>query len=224
MISLGQNDERLRGLLTRMIADIGHAPNEDQLASEAGTTVESVRASLRRLADAHALLLHPNSTRPWAVHPFALAPGSCWVSTPRKGYWANCLYCGLGIAAALKCDAVITTRLGGEEETAKYEVRDGKVSPTDHLFHLSTPAARWWDNVIFACSTFQPFRTERDIDAWCVAHDLPRGAVMGIPQLWRFVQDWYGSYINQPWHKRTATEVREIFHRHDLNGTFWSVE
>ncbi|MEO5821639.1 MAG: hypothetical protein ABIT71_14150 [Vicinamibacteraceae bacterium] len=46
---------------------------------------------LRRLQDAHALQLHPLGCRPWVVHPFALAPGSCWVQTPRIGYWAQCL-------------------------------------------------------------------------------------------------------------------------------------
>ena len=172
---LDEHDTGLRGALTRAIAKLGYAPDENRLASDSGMTVEEVRTRLRRLADAHALLLHPGSTRPWAVHPFALGPASCWVQTAAKGYWANCLYCGLGIAAALKCDAAITTRFGGEEESVRYEIRNDMVALADYYFHLSTPPARWWDNVIFACSTFQPFRAQRDIDAWCAAHDLPRG-------------------------------------------------
>ncbi len=79
-------------------------------------------------------------------------------------------------------------------------------------------------NVIFACSTFQPFRSERDIDIWCARHDLPRGAVMGIPELAAFAADWYGDYVALPWHKRSAAEVRAIFERHHLAGSFWSLE
>ena len=222
--TLNEIDERLRGTLTRIIAALGHAPSEDRLAADADMTVEEVRERLQRLADAHALLLHPGTTRPWAVHPFALAPGSCWVRTPAKGYWANCLYCALGIAAALRCDAVITTRLGGEEETVRYEVSSEGVMPCENLFHLSTPPARWWDNVIFSCSTFQPFRSDRDIDTWCTAHDLPRGAVLTIPQLWGFARDWYGGYVHEPWRKRTAAEIREVFARHGLTGPFWDID
>ena len=223
MPRVSSEDETVRGELTRLIARLGHAPSLEQLAARVGRSAGEAATHLQRLADAHALVLHPGSVRPWVVHPFALAPGSCWVQTPEKGYWANCLYCALGIAAALKCDAVITTRYGGEAETVRYEVAGGEVHPAHDLFHLSTPPARWWDNVVFACSTFQPFRTESDIDAWCMAHDLPRGAVMSIPQLWAFAHEWYGAYVDQPWHKRSAEEVRDVFQRHGLTGPFWSV-
>ena len=74
---------------------------------------------------AHALLLHPGTSRPWVVHPFALSPGSCWVQTNDTGYWANCLYCACGIAAALECDATIHTRYGGEAQPVVYQVRNG---------------------------------------------------------------------------------------------------
>jgi Alkylmercury lyase len=221
---LEPKDEQVRGTLTRLIAELGHAPAETHLAEATGLGVDDLRVRLLRLADAHALLLHPGTTRPWAVHPFALAPGSCWVSTHGgKGYWANCLYCALGIAAALRCDATVITRLGGEEETARYEVKRGEMAPSDHVFHLSTPPARWWDNVVCACSTFQPFRREEDIADWCARHDLPRGAVLTIPQLWRFAQDWYGSYLSEPWRKRSAAEVSQIFGRNGLTGAFWSL-
>jgi hypothetical protein len=222
MGDLAAHDEAVRGALTRAIAALGHAPDESALASELDLDIEELHASLRRLADANALMLHPGTTKPWAVHPFALAPGSCWVRTPARGYWANCLYCAIGIAAALKCEAEITTRLGGEAETVTYRVTDSAITPEKHVFHLSTPPARWWDNVIFACSSFQPFRGEADIDHWCQAHALPRGAVMTLPQLRAFASDWYGGYVDRPWRKRSASEVSRLFARHGLTGPFWS--
>ena len=216
-------DQDLRGLLTRMIAESGHAPSLRQLAEAAGADPESVEQSLRRLHDTHSLLLHPHCCQPWVVHPFALAPGSCWVETPARGYWANCLYCALGIAAATGEDATIVTRLGGEAETATYRVRDGRLRDTEGVFHLSTPVARWWDNVVFACASFQPFHSEDDIDPWCERHGLPRGATMTLDALWRFASDWYGDYLHAPWRKRCPDEVRVLFARHGLTGPFWDV-
>jgi hypothetical protein len=223
-MQLQRVDEDLRGSLTKLIANLGHAPSLQHLSEVSHLTPDAVNASLERLAVAHALLLHPNSFRPWVVHPFALSPGSCWVQSGSKGYWANCLYCALGILAALHSDGLITTRLGGEDETVQFRVVSGELQAPDVLFHLSTPVARWWDNVIYACSSFQPLRSEADVDAWCDRHDLPKGAILTMPQLWRFASDWYGNYLRGPWRKRTNDDIRELFARHELTGSFWSLE
>jgi hypothetical protein len=244
--------EQLRGALTRRIAATGAAPTIDELAALIGATPAEVEQRLRALHDRHALLLHPHKCEPWVVHPFALAPGSCWVQTTVRdatvrevtmgevtmsdaserlvaaaigdgGYWANCLYCAFGIAAALRRDAVITTRLGGEAESVRYVITDGEPDRRDDVFHLSTPAARWWDNVIFACSSFQPFASEADIDSWCARHHLPRGAVLPIPKLWAFARDWYGGYVHDPWRLRTKDQAMAIMTRHGLTGPFWTL-
>ena len=218
---LSTEDQRLRGTLTRMIAELGHAPTSSELARRQGGTIAEVEAGLRRLHDAHALLLHPGTSRPWVVHPFALSPASCWVETKERGYWASCLYCAFGIAAALDSDATITTRIGGEAETVRYRIRDGAPEGTTDVFHLSTPAAEWWDNVIHACASFQPFQREADIERWCARHALPKGAVLDIPALWAFARDWYGSYLREPWRKRSPEDVRALLARHGLTSAFW---
>jgi len=220
---LEEIDHEVRGALTRKIAVLGHAPTNAALAGEMGRTIAEVEASFGRLQAAHALLLHPHACRPWVVHPFALSAGSCWVQTPTLGYWANCLYCAFGIAASLRSDAVISTRRGGEATPATYEIRGGSPAATTDIFHLSTPPAGWWDNVIFACASFQPFEAQADIDAWCRRHALPRGAVLNIPALWDFARDWYGNYLQKPWRKRTNEEARALFMRHGLVGPFWEI-
>ena len=222
-MALEPQDERVRGELTRLIARLGHAPSLAELAATAGLSPEETEVSLQRLHDAHSLLLHPGTTRPWVVHPFALSAGGCWVETPGRGYWANCLYCGFGIVQALACEAVVTVRYGGEGRTAQYRVGPGAGPESDDVFHLSTPVRHWWDNVIAACASFQPFVSEGEVDAWCARHDLPRGAVLSMPQLWRFAGDWYGGYVREPWKKRTAGQIREVFERNGLTGDFWRV-
>ena len=228
MTELSLSDQDLRGLLTRTIAERGHAPTNAELAIAAGVDERAVEQSLRRLHETHSLLLHPHKCEPWVVHPFALSAGNCWVDIgehmgPERGYWANCLYCAFGIVAATGHNAVITTRYGGERITTGFSIFDGRLSDPRGVFHLSTPAAQWWDNVIFACASFQPFQREEDIDPWCERHALPRGAVMDLETLWRFASDWYGSYVREPWRKRSADEVRALFARHGLTGKFWRI-
>ena len=223
MTRLSLFDQDLRGLLTRMIAERGHSPSNAELAEAAGADLAAVEAALRNLHDSHSLQLHPHVCRPWVVHPFALTAGGCWVETAQRGYWANCLYCGLGIAATLGTDATLTARLGGEGETRRWRVESGALRDTDGVFHLSIPVAHWWDNVIAACASFQPFADEGDIDPWCRRHDMARGAVFTMDALWRFASDWYGSYLRGPWRKRSAEDVRAWFARHGLTGPFWVI-
>lgn len=220
---LSKEDQDLRGELTRAIAELCRSPSLAALAASTGRTEAEVEASLRRLHSAHALLLHPDGRTPWVVHPFALSPGSCWVESGGRGWWANCLYCAFGIAAALGRDAVVHTRLGGEREAVEIRVTGGRVTPGDLVFHPSTPARRWWDNVIHACASFQPFRDEAEVEAWCARHGQPRGAVMTMPALWSFASDWYGGYLRTPWRKRSREEALALFERHGLSGGFWSL-
>jgi len=223
MAELSLADQDLRGLLTRMIAERGHAPGLTELAEAAGLSEDETSSSLRRLHEAHALLLHPHGCEPWAVHPFALSPGSCWVETAERGYWANCLYCALGIAAALRGDARITTRFGGESETRVFRVEAGALIDTEGVFHLSTPVRLWWANVIHACASFQPFASEADVGPWCERHAIPRGEVMTLDALWRLASDWYGGCLDEPWRKRSVGEVQTLFEGHGFTGPFWQV-
>lgn len=216
--------ERVRSHLTKQIADRGHAPSNDELATSVGCSVEQVEEALVALHATHSLLLHPHKIEPWVVHPFALYPASCWVQTEGRGYWATCLYCAFGIAAALKSDADIFTRFGGEGTQCIVRVRDQDVLEKGLVFHLSTPISQWWDNVIHACASFQPFHNEDEVDNWCQRHAMPKGAIVPLPQMWRFASAWYGDYISQPWRKRNLQEIREVLESNNLRGPFWNIE
>lgn len=214
---------KVRGELTRSIAELQHAPSNEELAARVGCTVGECESALSALADAHALLLHPGTRKPWVVHPFALSPGSCWIEIDGKGWWANCLYCAFGIASAVGGNADIFTRLGGERDHLHVRIRARALQDQDLLFHLSTPPRFWWDNVIHACSSFQPFNSEADIDRWCERHALPKGAVVPLSKMWDFSRDWYGEYISQPWRKRSNDEIQQVFDRHGFTSPFWSM-
>ncbi|WP_158291559.1 organomercurial lyase [Marinicauda algicola] len=127
----------------------------------------------------------------------------------------------MGIAAALDENADIHTRIGGEQEAIVVHIRDGEVQEEDLLFHLSTPVREWWDNVIHACATFQPFHSEAEIEDWCARHGSPRGAVVPLPRLWRFASEWYGNYLEEPWRKRSPAEAEALFAKYGFEGEFW---
>ena len=93
----------------------------------------------------------------------------------------------------------------------------------DLVFHLSTPIREWWDNVIHACASFQPFHKQEDVDRWCERHDVKKGAVVPLQQMWHFASAWYGDYVSKPWRKRSAQEIKDVLQAHGLVGDLWSI-
>src|SRR5262245_58373583 len=103
--------ERVHYLHTTYVTERGYPPAVDPLARLAGCSAAEAGRALTQLSDMHGVILEPGSTRVWSLHPFALTPTSFWVSTDDgRGWWANCAWCALGVAAALKRDVTISTR------------------------------------------------------------------------------------------------------------------
>ena len=205
------------------IAARGHAPTVSELAAAAGVPAARVEESFLRLSEGHGLVLQPGSTEVWIAHPFSLSPTATWVAaSDGRGWWAPCLWCATGIAALVDPRAAIHTRVAGEVEPLIIEL--GDVAPSDPLLvHFALPPHRAWDNVVHHCAMVLPFRAERDIDAWCERHRLPRGEAVPIARVAALGRLWYGRHLDRDWHKWTGAEAEQIFERVGLTGEHWRV-
>lgn len=209
-------------ILTEII-ESGHAPDTRRLASLLSTSDDEIDASLRRLHENHGLLLHPDSTRIWVIHPFSLWPTAFWVSAEGRHWWGNCAWCSLGICALLDTYANITTTLGGEHEQTVIRIRRGEVLEGNLVVHFPLPVAKAWDNVIYFCGTVLVFQSEADVDKWCERHAIAKGAVVPIRQVWQLAKVWYGNHLNPEWVKWTAAEAQAIFESVGLTGEHWAI-
>ncbi|HEX8243417.1 MAG TPA: organomercurial lyase, partial [Longimicrobium sp.] len=158
------------------VVEQGHAPDVPTLAARVGESERAVTDSLRRLHEGHGLVLHPGSeTRIWVVHPFALTPTTFWVEKEGRGWWGNCAWCSLGIAALLGGTVTIRTRAGGERDDLVIRVEDGRVEPASLVVHFSRPVARAWENVHYYCATVLAFSSQADVGPWCERRGIDRG-------------------------------------------------
>jgi hypothetical protein len=66
--------EKLHYLLTRHIIDTGHAPSLAKLAELAELPEARTEALLKTLDQMHGVILVPNLSHIWSLHPFALNP------------------------------------------------------------------------------------------------------------------------------------------------------
>ena len=142
-------DLEIRNGIYQRYVETGRAPRVDDVAHDHALTGEETELVLRRLHDAHALVLEPGRLEILMLNPFSCVPTPYRVHAAGRWWYANCGWDAFGIAAALAVDAHISTSCPDCAEPIEIDVRDGRPVPDEHVFHVLLPAARWWDDIVF---------------------------------------------------------------------------
>lgn len=212
---------KIRYQVNRFIFENGYAPSVGHLAQLLNLDKKEIQNGLTSLADNHAIVLHPNSFDIWVAHPFALFPTLFWVKTSARQWWGNCPWCSFGIASLTKSDTEIFTKLKGQQESFKIEIRNNEVIQKDYVVHFPIPACKFWDNVVYTCSMMLIFENETEIDEWCQQHHKPKGEVLPIEQVWSLAQIWYGNYLDKDFKCKTKEIAENMFRQVGLTSDFW---
>jgi hypothetical protein len=128
----------------------GKPPSAAETAEAFGLSEDDAAASYRRLHDAHALVLFPDSTRVWMANPFCFAPTPHRVTAGGRVWTATCAWDALGIPGALHGDGDVASECACCGEPVALSVENGElVEGGDLLVHFVVPARRWWDDIGF---------------------------------------------------------------------------
>jgi hypothetical protein len=141
-------DRKVRLAVYRHFAAAGTAPGPDELATAVGAAEPDVEASLRRLSEAHLLVLHPDGApRIWMAQPFSAVPTAFRVEAGGRSYFGNCIWDALGIPALLAADGVVSTGCADCGEPLELRVTAGRLEDDDGVAHFAVPAAHWWEDI-----------------------------------------------------------------------------
>ena len=217
------NHSSLHYFVMQHMVDKGFAPKIAALCDHFAVARSDMVTALKSLQEYHGVVLHPQSSEVWVMHPFANAPTSFYIESGSQSWWGNCAWCSLGAAAILDRDLTITTTLGSESQQAVIEINNGQLNREDLYIHFPIPMQSAWDNVIYTCSTMLMFRSEADIDDWCTRHDMNKGDVQPIANIWEFAKVWYGQHLDPNWQKWSVSEAQEIFTRFQLINPIWEL-
>ena len=123
------------------------APTVAQTACALSRAESEIEAAYRALADAHMLVLRPNSHTVWMAMPFSNMQTAFTVIAGGRAYYANCAWDAFGVPALLGIDARIFTTCADCGGVLERKVSNGTLPETRGLVHFALPARRWWDNV-----------------------------------------------------------------------------
>jgi len=140
-------DSALRLLIYDEIVRTGEAPAVSALSRLVSAPLDDVRASLRRMHDAHMLVLQPSGEILMA-NPFSAVPTPFITQVGDRRWFGNCIWDSLGILAALHADGRVLTSCGTSGETMECSVQSG-VLTGEGIVHFALPARRWWEDIAF---------------------------------------------------------------------------
>ena len=142
---MDQTDLELRNLTYARFVELGRAPS----AGEVGYA-DDVIAGWRRLHSEHALVLNPATDELRMANPFSAVPTAYRVEAGGRWWYGNCAWDAFGIGAALHTDGRVETSCPDCGEPIAVDVRGELPHDESLLFHCLVPAARWWDDIVFA--------------------------------------------------------------------------
>lgn len=140
-------DSALRLLIYDEIVRTGETPVVVTLARLVGASLDDVRASLRRMHDAHMLVLQPTGEILMA-NPFSAVPTPFLAEVGGRRWFGNCIWDALGIIATLHADGRVLASCGSSGESMELSASDG-VLAGQGVVHFALPARRWWEDIVF---------------------------------------------------------------------------
>lgn len=210
--------------IIKSIIENGFAPSVKDLSIILNANEDEVVKGLKKLQEYHGVVLHPNEPKVWVIHPFSMSPTNFYVKSKKGEWWGNCAWCSLGVVALINDDAKIITTIGGETEQIEINIINGEIQEKNYYIHFPIPMKNAWDNVIYTCSNMLIFDNEKQIEQWATKHNVPKGDIQPIENIWNFSKKWYGNHLNSDWTKWTIEEAKEMFKEFKLVDKIWKLD
>ena len=142
-------DRKVRYHVYDSVMREGLPPTTTETGGALSCSVDQVKESFQRLADAHMLVLQKGSGEILMANPFSAVPTSFAVTVGGRSYYGNCIWDAMGIPAMLKHDGVIDASCGCCGRAMSLKITNGSLEPARGIAHFAVPAAHWWDDVVF---------------------------------------------------------------------------
>ena len=145
-----QPDESVRVHIYERFVEDGRPPAVAETAAALGLDEAEAAEAYRRLAEAHVIVLAPETTDVRMAAPLSAVATPFPVETERGSFYGNCIWDALGTVAMLGRNGRVDTRCPDCREPLVFTVTAGELEPVDAVVHYAVPAAHWWDDIGFS--------------------------------------------------------------------------
>ena len=142
------NDADVRRAIYERTLNSGVVPSAATIAADVGAATEEVHGAVRRLAEAHVVVLQSNGEILMAA-PFSAVPTPFVVTAGAIRAFGNCIWDAFGIVAMLQRDGIVETACGCCGLAMTVRIDGGSLHDIDGVVHYAVSARHWWDNIVF---------------------------------------------------------------------------
>ncbi len=127
----------------------GHIPAPRDVARQFSLTPQQAADSFRRLQEADALVLLPDSHYIWMAEPFSAVATDYPVVRGDRSWYGNCIWDALAIAVLVdgRCSIPTSCPQSGADLTVETEGEALVTGPG--VVHFAVPSNRWWESIGF---------------------------------------------------------------------------
>lgn len=126
----------------------GMVPRASEIARAVHVSEEAAIESLRRMHDAHILVVD-YAGEILMANPFSAVPTAFEVRSGAKRWFGNCIWDALGILAMLQIDGDVRTACSDCSVPITLEIRNGSIASQHSIVHFALPVKQWWNNIVF---------------------------------------------------------------------------
>ena len=140
-------DDDVRVFVYRFMVDQGRPPMPVEIGTALGTGSAEIEDALKRLAEAHVLVLAPGTPYIWLANPLSALPSPFPVTVGERKYFGVCIWDALGVIAMLGDEGSVTSLCPDCGDELTLGVRAGEIERSDYVVHFALPAGHWWDDI-----------------------------------------------------------------------------
>ena len=201
------------------------APSLEEVMRRFKLTRGEAFRRFRELEIEHHILLVPGTQRILMANPFSAVSTPFRVDLGGRRYFANCAWDTVSLHVMLGEEAMISafchhcadpieiTMGGGEVRTSK---------PTAPLIFLSTPVARWYDNLINTCSNNMVyFASEDHMNRWMSENPHLKGEALTVNKMAEVCKPLSKGRMDLDYERPPKEELMAYWDSIGMSSDFW---
>jgi hypothetical protein len=135
-------DQQVRFVVYDLAMREGLPPSIEKICTTLSLPPDEIRAGLKRLSEAHMLVLQCETGEVLMANPFSAVATPFLVRSGGVEYFGNCIWDAFGIPSMLKKDAVIQTSCSDCGEAVSLKITNGQLEAAEGIAHFAVPARR----------------------------------------------------------------------------------
>ena len=201
------------------------APVVEEIMLRFGLDRKQAFVALRLVESDHHELLVPGTQRILIANPYSAVDTPFRVYIQGKRYFANCAWDTVSMHVMLGLDTRVESYCHHCGKKLEIHLSKGKVvsaQPQSPLIFLSTPVAKWYDNLIDTCSNNMVyFASKEHMDEWLASNPSLKGESLTVEKMAQVCAPLSRGRMNLEYERPPKESLMAYWESIGMKSDFW---